>query len=422
MRCPTAGPSCIWDARTPFSWLPNREQDAVQLFWLVNAFHDHLADPPIGFGASDGAFEGDDPIIAQSLDGADTDARAARLRARRQRELHDAPDGTPGFMQMYLFGGADGDPFFWVSSGEDASIVYHEYTHGLSNRLITDASGYGALWWPQSGAMGEGWSDWYAFDELDRGGNLVDGPGADLRTGTYVEGTQDLIRSEPIDCAVGTTDPACPGTSGAGTGGYTFGDLGRVYGFPEVHADGEIWAQTLWQLRAGLIADHGRAAGIARVERLVTDAMRLSPPNPSFLDQRNAILQADAANAPSGQDFDRDLAGVRLARHGLVRVRRVGRVRRSTCSRTSRCRRRRMPGAPRCRASWRPTARRWPACASSSRRPGSGRELSATTGADGRYAIADVPAGTYPRFRAIVPRGYAGSTSGQRSRSPARAR
>ena len=28
-----------------------------------------------------------------------------------------------------------------ANGGDDASIVYHEYTHGLSSRLITDAAG-----------------------------------------------------------------------------------------------------------------------------------------------------------------------------------------------------------------------------------------------------------------------------------------
>ncbi len=64
---------------------------------------------------------------------------------------------------------------------------------------------------------------------------------------------------------------------------------------PEVHADGEIWAQTLWQLRQLL--------GQTLTESLVTRAMELSPPEPSFLDMRNAILQADlVANAGVNQD------------------------------------------------------------------------------------------------------------------------
>ena len=71
------------------------------------------------------------------------------------------PDGTSPVMQMYLWAARR---FRAVNSGDDASILYHEYTHGLSNRLVTDAAGVGALNSPQAGAMGEGWSDWYAKD------------------------------------------------------------------------------------------------------------------------------------------------------------------------------------------------------------------------------------------------------------------
>jgi extracellular elastinolytic metalloproteinase len=85
---------------------------------------------------------------------------------------------------------------------------------------------------------------------------------------------------------VSTTAAACKGTAGAGTGGYTYGDYGRVSARgPEVHADGEIWAQTLWDLR--------KAIGSKMAESLVTRAMELSPADPSFLDERNSILQAD---------------------------------------------------------------------------------------------------------------------------------
>src|SRR5581483_8627471 len=50
-------------------------------------------------------------------------------------------------------------------------------------------------------------------------------------------------------------------------------------------ADGEIWVQTLWDLR--------KALGSKLAESLVTRAMELAPGNPSYLDMRNSILTAD---------------------------------------------------------------------------------------------------------------------------------
>ena len=49
--------------------------------------------------------------------------------------------------------------------------MYHEYTHGLSNRLVVDPSGNSTLGNIQAGAMGEAWSDWYAMDFLDQRGS-----------------------------------------------------------------------------------------------------------------------------------------------------------------------------------------------------------------------------------------------------------
>ena len=65
-----------------------------------------------------------------------------------------------------LFFGPDADPFLPSDGANEADIVYHEYTHGLSNRLVVDAFGNSTLGNLQAGSMGEAWSDWYAFDFL----------------------------------------------------------------------------------------------------------------------------------------------------------------------------------------------------------------------------------------------------------------
>jgi extracellular elastinolytic metalloproteinase len=420
-HCPTAGATCTWDPSKPFSWQDNREQDAVQLFWHVNAFHDHLAAPPIGFVAADGAFEDDDPVIAQSMDGADTARGLPDDFHSDNASFLALPDGEASFMSILLVGAAPGpfgpSPLFSLSGSNDATTVYHEYTHGMSGRLVTDAQGFDALFTAQAGAMGEAWSDWYAFDALDRDANLADAPGvADVRLAAYQTGDHDLLRSQPIDCPVGA-EPACPGSPTAGAGGYTFGDLGKVAGFPEVHADGEIWGQTLWQLRDALIADHGRAAGIARAERLVTDAMRLSPPEPSFLDQRNAILQADANDAPAGQDAATIWAV--FASRGMgwfastssssdVRVIEDFSLPPTTGDATVRGTVRddgahELPGV---------------AVGFGGHDTGLGPDLSSTTDAHGAFAIASVPSGTYPRLRAQAPAGFLDAVAGDVSVPP----
>ena len=111
--------------------------------------------------------------------------------------------------------------------------------------------------------MGEAWSDWYAMDFLVNDGlqSRTPAPHGEVRVGEYVGRGNDLIRTQPLDCPVGSTSSRCPGTPGAGPGGYTYGDFGRIRGGPEVHADGEIWGETLWDLRDALGSKADRVAG-----------------------------------------------------------------------------------------------------------------------------------------------------------------
>ena len=282
----SAATQCSWDPATPNSWQVNRAQNAVQMYYFLGTWHDHLNAAPIGFTRSAGNFEAvdGDAVQGQSDDGANTAAGLPDGDHVDNANMNTPPDGTPPTMQMYLF---EPDALFLAgNSGDESGVVYHEYTHGLSNRLVVDAGGLSTLGDVQAGSMGEAWSDWYAEDYLvDQGLEKDTATLGDVRVGKYVTGG-DTIRSEPLDCPVGATAAPCDGTPGAGPGGYTYGDFGHVSARgAEVHADGEIWAQTLWDLRT--------AIGSKKAESLVTRAMELSPSNPSFLDERNSILQAD---------------------------------------------------------------------------------------------------------------------------------
>src|SRR5437764_8233610 len=45
----------------------------------------------------------------------------------------------------------------------------------------------------------------------------------------------------------------------------TYANLGRVSRAPEVHADGEIWVEALWEIRANLIKQFGEQEGRKRL-------------------------------------------------------------------------------------------------------------------------------------------------------------
>ncbi|QNP75141.1 M36 family metallopeptidase [Streptomyces roseirectus] len=281
---------CSWDQKTPNSWQTNREQNAAQVFYFLGTFHDHLEAAPIGFTRAAGNFDGrdGDAVQAQTDNGAALKDGLPDERHLNNAKMGTPPDGQAPTMQMYLTGSLPDHNVLQGNSGDDAATVYHEYGHGLSNRLVTDADGVSTLTSPQSRAMGEAWSDWYALDLLADKGLRKDDRRVDGDVNLDAPGWFDDLpaRTQSIDCPVGSTSAACPGTAKAGAGGYTYGDYGKIWPTgPQVHSDGEIWGETLWDLRYAL--------GSRLTESLVTRAMELSPANPSFLDQRNAILQAD---------------------------------------------------------------------------------------------------------------------------------
>ncbi len=288
---------CSWTG-APNSWQDNREQNAVQAFALVNRFREHLAANPIGFNG-DVAFEGDDRVLVETDDGASTKPNGSPDDTHlNNANMNTKPQGQSPRMQMYLFHGGG---FRDINGGDDAATVWHEYTHGLSNRLITDADGVGALGTAQAGAMGEAWSDWYAEDHLVALGYEVDtADQGEIDLGKYSDATPHATRTEGMDCKpvsgqYPSPDPMCPGGAQTGPGGYTYADFGKIFaGGPEVHADGEIWGQTLWDLREAL--------GSPTAEQVITQAMRISPPEPSMLDMRNAILAVTSNDFPGNLD------------------------------------------------------------------------------------------------------------------------
>jgi extracellular elastinolytic metalloproteinase len=284
---------CTWNPNVTGSWRDNRKEATTNGFYFASNFHDYLAKPPISFTPAAGNFSaaGGDPVMLNTLDGANTLDGMPDGNHIDNANMSTPPDGISPRMQMYLFhvpGLDDTDePFVPTTGSLDASVEYHEYTHGLSNRLVVDANGNSTLNSIQSGAMGEAWSDYYAMDYLVSHGFLKDTAKAgELLEGDYVAAGGHLIRTMSIDCPVGANTPGCQSGAIAGVhGGYVYGDFPNIIGIPEVHASGEIWGQTLWDLRNKL--------GHNVTDNLVTRAMSFSADDPDYLDMRNAILRAD---------------------------------------------------------------------------------------------------------------------------------
>ena len=264
---------CSWGPGTGTITANDRRQSAAQAYYFVNTFHDWLRDSEVAFDSASGAFDtapagttDDDPVLTEVIDSFD---RGERNNA----QMSTPPDGDSPRMEMFMWTTPD------RNAADDATVVYHEYTHGLSNRLVTyPGDGEGALSFAQSGAMGEGWSDWYAMDYLAQRFPGLDDPAqrGEVAVGAYAVGSSTGVRRAALDCPVDYDGPGCANPEDS------YGDFEGDF---SVHGDGEIWAQTLWDLRTAL--------GGAVTRDIVTDGMRLAPPEPSFLEMRNAILQAD---------------------------------------------------------------------------------------------------------------------------------
>ena len=279
---------CGWNHEIASSWRGASDQGikqaVTQAFFFTGRFLDHLAQPHIGFTNANDGFGTGDPVQVEPLDTADVNA--GKPKDVNNANFSTPPNGNSPRMQMYLFQPAGTLLYADVNGGDDAGIVYHEISHGLSARLVVDAGGVVALDRQQAGALGEGWSDFMAMSYLASAGVRPDtATDGELSVAPYIGGGRAL-RTEAIDCPLGSGAPACPGhPPNTVDGGYTYNDYGKVLDGLEVHADGEIWAQTLWDLRGAL--------GATNTEQLVVEGMRLAPDNPSFLDARDAILQAD---------------------------------------------------------------------------------------------------------------------------------
>jgi len=285
---------CTWDPNTAFSWRTNMKADATQAFYLASNFHDYLAKPPISFTKTAGNFAtaDGDQVLLNAMDGANSAAGLPDGSHIDNANMSTPPDGISPTMQMYLWhipGATDdpatGDPFVPTSSAFDASVEYHEYTHGLSNRLVIDANGNSTLNDIQAGAMGEAWSDYYAMDYLVTNGFVKDtAASGEVLEGKYLMANKAPFRTMAIDCAVGGNGPNCRNPA-VHNGGYTYGDFPKIGGGPEVHASGEVWAQTMWDLR--------KRFGHTVADTLITRGMSLSADDPSMLDMRDAIIRAD---------------------------------------------------------------------------------------------------------------------------------
>lgn len=237
------------------------------LFFAMNFAHDFYYD--LGFDEAAGNFQADN--FGRGGVGGDPLRAKARALGRNNANYVHTVDGNSPTINMFLWDGIgcwaddvddDGNPD--LDGDYDLDIVLHEYHHGVSLRVNTAFSG------TEAGAIGEGGGDFFAYS---------------------VNGDTTLAEySRP------------GGLRRVNNKGY--GDWTCQQGFIcGVHANGEIWANVLWDVRERFRRDLVRgseATAVNESHQIYIDGLKLSPPRPTMLDMRDAMLEADAIRNPGG--------------------------------------------------------------------------------------------------------------------------
>ena len=239
------------------------------------------------------------------------------------------PDGTRSITSMFLWQPLAGALYAPCVDGDyDMAVIAHEYGHMIENRMI--GKGFrrqGA----HAGAMGESFGDLNGMEYLNEWNFVPVGGESAYVTGAYV--TANSYRGiRNYDMSFRAAGHFPQEAHYPDVNPLNFGAVGYDVTGPQVHADGEIWSATNFDLRELLLsrypsrgtkinrecANGERPAqacpGNRRWFQLYYDAMLLMPIAPTMLDARNAILAADTVRFGGA---NQDLLWLGFARRGF---------------------------------------------------------------------------------------------------------
>jgi hypothetical protein len=308
---------------TPF--VPGQSHDisaaVTNLFVMHNRMHDwsynlgfteqhwNAQDSNLGNGGPGTAER--DPLLGNAQAGA-ADGGFPSYLGRDNANMVTLPDGVPPTTNMYLWQPIAASFYSPCVDGDyDMAVVGHEFTHLIENRMIGKGGTRGGH---HAGAMGESYADVTAVEYLNEYG-FVSGTSG-FAVGPYVTGNAErAIRNYNMSWPRTGVFPESG--SSPKVDPLNFGNMGYDLTGPQVHADGEIWSATNYDIRQALVERYNGTApasnaalqtecadgkrpvdqcpGNRRWMQIVFDAYLLMPTAPSMLDARNAYLAADQA-------------------------------------------------------------------------------------------------------------------------------
>ncbi len=198
----------------------------------------------------------------------------------------------------------------------DNQVVFHEWGHYISNRLIGNGNGLSTN---HSAGMGEGWGDFNALLSLSVRPDDINVPSNANWSGAYALATYATsggpnggdnqgyyygIRRVPYSTDL-TKDPLTfkhiqNGVALPNTAPISYGQDGANNA--EVHNTGEVWATMLWECYAALLRDtQGGSPRLTfdeaqgRMKLYLTAAFKMTPVSPTFLEARDAVIASALA-------------------------------------------------------------------------------------------------------------------------------
>ncbi len=255
----------------------SEEASLTNVFYWMNIFHDisyvYGFDEMAGnhqfnnYGNGSSAYQNDPLIVTVQ----------SPLDACNAQYLN-FPDGVSSKIRLYLCNTKDGS--------FDSTILLHEYAHAVSIRLESVGS---TTCGGNDENPNEGWSDWYALMLTMTETDTADRPRA---IGAY-------LKSQGIN---GGGFRPYPYSTDLEINPQTFEFLQAGMGR---HGVGSIWASILWEVSWGIIDKYGfdpdlynftgdvnQDAGNIMMLAIATEALKLTPCVPGFIDSRDAMLSA----------------------------------------------------------------------------------------------------------------------------------
>jgi extracellular elastinolytic metalloproteinase len=162
----------------------------------------------------------------------------------------------------------------------DSTIIAHEYTHGISNRLTGGPSNTACL--SNAEQPGEGWSDFIALAVTANASQTATTPRLMGAYATSGAGFRDFPYTTDMSVNPQTYD--------------------SIKSNGDTHFVGAVWTSMMWEMYWKLVGTYGfdpnlfdsyTSGGNNLAVQLVMDGLKLQPCNPGFVDARDAILLAD---------------------------------------------------------------------------------------------------------------------------------